>query len=162
MSRALVLVVRRLLPGLACRMSCWPRRRGFMTSGMPRTWRRRDFILWMAPGSCGGFGADDRLARLVAHHSCAVYEARVRGLERELVEEFESEQSVTADALVFCDLTTAPDGRLVAFGDRMDEIEQRYGPDHDVTQALHLARPDLTSCCQRTLARLADQSVSPM
>jgi putative nucleotidyltransferase with HDIG domain len=107
-------------------------------------------------------GADDRLARLVAHHSCAVYEARVRGLERELTGEFEAEQSVTADALVFCDLTTAPDGRLVAFEDRMDEIEQRYGPDHDVTRALRLARPDLTSCCQRTLARLADQSVSPM
>lgn len=107
-------------------------------------------------------GVDDRLARLVAHHSCAVYEAQVRGLERELVEEFEAEQSVTADALVFCDMTTAPDGRLVEFEDRMDEIEQRYGPGHAVTRALRLARPDLTSCCQRTLARLADQSVRPM
>jgi HD superfamily phosphodiesterase len=43
-------------------------------------------------------GAGDRLARLVAHHSCAVYEARVRGLDRELLGEFEPEESVTADA----------------------------------------------------------------
>jgi HD superfamily phosphodiesterase len=32
-------------------------------------------------------GAGDCLARLVAHHSCAVYEARVRGLDRELLGE---------------------------------------------------------------------------
>jgi predicted hydrolase (HD superfamily) len=107
-------------------------------------------------------GAGDRLARLVAHHSCAVYEARVRGLDRELLGEFEPEESVTADALVFCDLTTAPDGSRVAFADRMDEIEQRYGPEHVVTRALHLSRPDLTACCQRTLARLDGQRVSPM
>jgi len=107
-------------------------------------------------------GADDRLARLVAHHSCAVYEARVRGLERELVDEFEAERSMTADALVFCDLTTAPDGRRVAFADRMDEIGQRYGPDHVVTRALRLARPDLTACCQRTVARLEGQPGRPM
>src|SRR5215813_14495968 len=55
-------------------------------------------------------GADDRVARLVAHHSCAVYEARVRGLEQDLLAEFEPEESVTYDALVFCDMTTGPDG----------------------------------------------------
>jgi putative nucleotidyltransferase with HDIG domain len=33
-------------------------------------------------------GADDRLVCLVAHHSCAVYEARVRGLEGVLLAEF--------------------------------------------------------------------------
>jgi HD superfamily phosphodiesterase len=107
-------------------------------------------------------GAGDRLVRLVAHHSCAVYEARVRGLERELLDEFEPEESVTADALVFCDLTTAPDGRRVAFEDRMDEIEQRYGSDHVVSRALRLSRPDLTACCQRTVARLDGQQTRPM
>ena len=50
-------------------------------------------------------GASDRVARLVAHHSCAVYEAKVRGLERELLREFELEESITYDALVFCDMT---------------------------------------------------------
>ena len=106
-------------------------------------------------------GADERLACLVAHHSCAVYEARVRGLEHELVTEFQCEESVTADALVYCDMTTTPDGEPVGFKDRMAEIEQRYGPDHAVTRALHLARPDLTACCERTLARLDGRADQP-
>jgi hypothetical protein len=101
-------------------------------------------------------GAEDRLACLVAHHSCAVYEARVRGLEAELLAEFEPEESATYDALVFCDMTTGPAGERVMFGDRMDEIGRRYGADHEVTRALELARADLTSCCERTLALLAD------
>jgi len=52
-------------------------------------------------------GADDRVARLVAHHSCAVYEARVRGLEQDLLAEFEPEESITYDAVVFCDRSSA-------------------------------------------------------
>src|SRR5712692_11421958 len=40
-------------------------------------------------------GPGGRLARLVAHHSCAVYEARVRGLADALMAEFEPEDSPT-------------------------------------------------------------------
>lgn len=50
-------------------------------------------------------GADSRLVSLVAHHSCAVHEARVRGLDAVLLAEFEREDSPTYDALVFCDQT---------------------------------------------------------
>jgi hypothetical protein len=59
---------------------------------------------------CAIKGADVRLASLVAHHSCAVHEARVRRLEEVLLAEFEWDDSLTYDALVFCDLTTGPDG----------------------------------------------------
>ena len=52
-------------------------------------------------------GAGDRVARLVAYHSCAVYEARVRGLEQDLLAEFEPEESITYDAVVFCDRSSA-------------------------------------------------------
>jgi hypothetical protein len=107
-------------------------------------------------------GVDDRLARLVAHHSCAVYEARVRGLERELLAEFGREESPTADALVYCDMTTGPVGESVGFIERMDEIEQRYGPGHEVTRALQLSRPDLTLCCRRTLKRMEGPAAHPM
>jgi predicted hydrolase (HD superfamily) len=107
-------------------------------------------------------GTDDRVVRLVAHHSCAVYEARVRGFERELLAEFELEQSVTYDALVFCDMTTGLAGEPVEFADRMEEIERRYGPGHEVTRALGLSRPDLTACCERTVARLAVRADHPM
>jgi hypothetical protein len=100
-------------------------------------------------------GAGVRLASLVAHHSCAIYEARVRGLDGVLLAEFEREDSATYDALVFSDLTTGPDGELLTYQARMDEIEQRYGEAHEVTQALELARADLASCCERTLTLTA-------
>jgi hypothetical protein len=105
-------------------------------------------------------GAGLRLASLVAHHSCAVHEARVRGLEEVLLAEFEREDSPTYDALVFCDLTTGPDGEPLTYQARMDEIEQRYGPAHEVTWALELARADLAGCCERTLVLVAAAQVS--
>ena len=99
---------------------------------------------------------------LVAHHSCAVYEARVRGLEQELLREFEPEESVTYDALVFCDMTTSPSGAPVTFPDRMEEVTHRYGPDHQVTKALYLARHYLTMRCERILALLAEPADQPI
>ncbi len=99
-------------------------------------------------------GPGGRLARLVAHHSCAVYEAEVRGLRETLLSEFEPEDSATYDALVFCDLTTGPTGESLSFDERISDIYERYGPDHEVTHALGLSRPALESCCARTLARL--------
>lgn len=98
----------------------------------------------------------------MAHHSCAVHEARVRGLGRELLAEFHREDSVTYDALVYCDMTTGPGGETVSFADRMDEIERRHGPDHEVTCALELGREDLTRCCCRTLKRLNGTDAHPM
>ena len=107
-----------------------------------------------------GEGAVSRLASLVAHHSCAVYEARVRGLDGVLLAEFEREESPTYDALVFCDLTAGPAGEPLTYRARMDEIQERYGPGHEVTRAVELARGDLTGCCERTLARLGEARVS--
>jgi hypothetical protein len=40
--------------------------------------------------------------------------------------------------------------------ERMKEIMDRYGPDHEVSRALELSEVDLSACCERTLARLAD------
>jgi putative nucleotidyltransferase with HDIG domain len=53
-------------------------------------------------------GCPDRIAALVAHHSCALFEAEERGLARWLTAEFAQEQSPTADALWFADMTTGP------------------------------------------------------
>ncbi|HYB17520.1 MAG TPA: HD domain-containing protein [Streptosporangiaceae bacterium] len=90
-------------------------------------------------------GADDRLACLVAHHSCAVYEARVRGLADVLLAEFPPEDSATYDALVFSDMTTGPHGQHVTYTERIKEIRERYGPDHEVSRALELSEPDLSA-----------------
>jgi hypothetical protein len=99
-------------------------------------------------------GPGGRLSRLVAHHSCAIFEAQIRGFLDVLVDEFEPEESATYDALVFCDITTGPTGEVVSFGDRISEIYERYGKGHEVTRALQLSNSSLASCHDRTLMRL--------
>lgn len=54
---------------------------------------------------------DDRVVRLVANHSFALLEAEERGLRAELVGEFPLlGDPLLVDALVYCDMTTTPDG----------------------------------------------------
>jgi hypothetical protein len=74
-----------------------------------------------------------RLVGLVAHHSCAVLEAELRGMSAELAE-FDDEPGTIRDALWYCDITTSPDGEPAAATERIAEIERRYGPDHLVTR----------------------------
>src|SRR6266851_2340757 len=112
-----------------------------------------DGARWIRNSGPGG-----RLARLVAYHSCAIYEARVRGLADSLIAEFDPEESATYDALVFCDMTTGPTGKTVLFEDRISEIRERHGPDHEVARALSLSYSSLAACCERTITRLADAS----
>ncbi len=107
-------------------------------------------------------GPYERLARLVAHHSCAIYEAQVRGLADSLIAEFELEESATYDALVFCDMTTGPTGATVSFDERLAEIYERYGPDHQVSLALNSSRHCLTVCCERTIARMKQSPAQPI
>lgn len=106
--------------------------------------------------------AEERLARLVAHHSCAMFEARVRGLDGTLLAEFQPDESEVYDALVFCDLTTGPTGESASFDDRVNEIRSRYGPDHEVTVALESSHSSLAGCCKRTLARMRDVPSHPI
>lgn len=100
-------------------------------------------------------GAPDRLARLVAHHTCSRLEAELRGLADELNAEFPCENSATADALWYCDLTTGPDGERLSVPDRLAEIETRYGPDDLVTEFIGKARPELLAVAARVEARLS-------
>ena len=57
-------------------------------------------------------GYDERVTNLVAHHSCAPVEAELRGLSGVLAD-FDREDGLAADCLIFCDMTTRPDGGLV-------------------------------------------------
>jgi hypothetical protein len=100
-------------------------------------------------------GVPGRLSGLVAHHSCALLEANLRGLADHLEPEFPREESATADALWYADLTTGPDGQRFAVEERLDEIEARYGPGDLVTQFIQCARPDMVAAVRRTEARLA-------
>lgn len=100
-------------------------------------------------------GFDTRVTQLVAHHSCALVEADERGLRGELTLEFRREESPTADALWYCDMTTGPDGQDFEVHDRLDEIRSRYGPRHVVTRFIERARPEIIAAVRRTEERLA-------
>jgi putative nucleotidyltransferase with HDIG domain len=98
--------------------------------------------------------APARLVHLVAHHSCAIREARLRGLEGQL-SRFHDEGGPVRDALWLCDLTTTPDGEPTDFRSRVSEIVERYGPESVVTEFIESAEPDLAGAISRTEERFA-------
>jgi hypothetical protein len=99
-------------------------------------------------------GIEERIFRLVAHHSWAVHEARVRGFEESFLAEFATPPQDYADALCYCDMTNGPGGEPVAAGDRLDEIKARYGAGHTVTQFVDLAREDILASVARVGTKL--------
>jgi HD domain len=96
----------------------------------------------------------DRLARLVAHHTGARFEARLRGFGAAIAG-FEHEQPPTDDALTYSDLTTSPTGARVSVEQRLAEIERRYGDGQAVSVAMRPAAPSLLEAVRRTEVRLA-------
>jgi HD domain len=101
----------------------------------------------------------ERLARLVAHHSEARFEIRLRGFATELAA-YEREQSWVSDALTYCDLTTGPTGLPMTFEDRIAEVEQRYG-EGEIVDALRQATPYLRGAIARTENRLRHRKWQP-
>ncbi|MFJ2087612.1 HD domain-containing protein [Micromonospora vinacea] len=102
-------------------------------------------------------GFSPRIAGLVAYHSCAAYEAEERGLGDALAAEFPKEESPTADALWFADMTTGPDGQDFTAKERLAEIRERYGPEDLVTHFWREAEPALMDAIRRTQDRILAQ-----
>ncbi|MBE3206514.1 MULTISPECIES: HD domain-containing protein [Parafrankia] len=98
--------------------------------------------------------APKRLCALVAHHSCARYEAEERGLTAEL-SAWELEVSPVMDALCAADMTTGPQGQRFTFDERIAEILSRYGDGSIVHRSVTRAWPELQATVERTTARLA-------
>ncbi len=94
-------------------------------------------------------GVDEQVVSLVAYHSCAQIEADVRGLRSELASEFVPADSSLTDALLYCDMTTGPDGDYVRPADRLVEIRGRYGPDHEVTRFVERAASEILTTAGR-------------
>jgi putative nucleotidyltransferase with HDIG domain len=94
-----------------------------------------------------------RLVNLVAHHSCAVLEAELRGVSSNLLE-FDEEKTPLQDALWWADMTTTPDGRQTTIGERVQEIQKRYGREDTVSRFIRSAWPELKSAVDRTEARM--------
>ncbi|MCX5342677.1 HD domain-containing protein [Streptomyces atratus] len=103
-------------------------------------------------------GADERLVRLVANHSFALLEAEERGLREELASEFPLlEEPLLVDALVYCDMTTTPDGGRTTVEERVAEILGRYGDDSLVGRFIRRAAPEIFGTVGRVEAALAAQ-----
>ena len=106
--------------------------------------------------------ADPLVCRLVAHHSCAVFEAAERGLAADLLREFTPAPRDLGDALIYCDMTTGPQGQPMTAERRLAEIRYRYGPDHVVSRALARSAPELAASVARVARKLADCSAAPL
>jgi HD domain len=102
----------------------------------------------------------ERLARLVAHHSEARFEAQLRGLDHEL-EGFPREPSAVADALTYCDMTVGSAGEPMTLHERTLDIAQRYGEEHAATRSLAWSMPYLSLSLARTERRLRLRGVTP-
>ena len=83
--------------------------------------------------------ADDLVCRLVAHHSCALIEARNRGLSDELTNEFPPVGGLLSDAITYADMTTSPVGEPVEVEQRLTEILARYGERDLVSESIQEA-----------------------
>ena len=102
-------------------------------------------------------GADDRLVRLVANHSCALLEAEERGLRAALEAEFPPLRARRLmDALLWCDMTTASDGDQATADLRIAEIVSRYGEDSVVGRFIRRASPEIFAAVARVEKARAD------
>ncbi|MFE4609139.1 HD domain-containing protein [Streptomyces niveus] len=102
--------------------------------------------------------ADERLVRLVANHSMALLEAEERGLHSALEAEFPLlDNHRLVDALVYCDMTTTPDGERTSVEGRLAEIRDRYGAASLVGRFIRRAEPDILAAVGRGESALAAQ-----
>lgn len=100
--------------------------------------------------------ADDTLCRLVAHHSCAVNEARNRDLLDALTAEFNEERPELVEALTYCDMTTSPDGRHLDVTERLAEIHSRYGPEDLVSRSIATSTPCILAAVRAVESALSE------
>ncbi|MEU6848374.1 HD domain-containing protein [Actinacidiphila alni] len=103
-------------------------------------------------------GVDERVTRLVANHSFALLEAEERGLREVLEAEFPLlKDQLLVDALVYCDMTTTPDGELTSARERVAEIVGRYGADSLVGRFIRRAEPEIYAAVARVEAAAGAQ-----
>lgn len=104
-------------------------------------------------------GYDRRVAALVAHHSAASVEARLREIDG--IERFDDEATAIRDALWYCDAVCGPTGEPTTPDQRWDDVRRRYGPGHVVSRSLDQAEPRLRAAVDRTRARITAAGLAP-
>jgi hypothetical protein len=99
------------------------------------------------------------VCRLVAWHTRARTEARLRGLEAPLLAEFPSPPAAAQAVLTWADLTSSPTGKECSPAIRISDILRRYSPDSLVHQATLANEAELVEDAQSVddlVASLAD------
>jgi hypothetical protein len=99
-------------------------------------------------------GWDGRVVNLVAHHSCARVKAEQLGLGA-AISEFDTGPPELTDFLIFCDMTTSPDGVPVTADERLAEKLQRYGPESIEARSADASQHELQAATLRVANRLA-------
>lgn len=86
------------------------------------------------------------------------WEAEERALREVLEAEFPLlDEPLLVDALVYCDMTTTPDGHQTTVEARVAEIVGRYGADSLVGRFIRRATPEIFAAVERVEAVLAGQ-----
>ena len=83
------------------------------------------------------------ICRLVAWHTESFAEARLYGLDAELIAEFDPPPRLAAAALAWADLTSSPSGELWDAEQRLAEILDRYSAGSLVHEATRSSLPAL-------------------
>jgi hypothetical protein len=98
------------------------------------------------------------LCTLVANHTCAIIEARERGLEGSLSREFpigEEPEPLLVAAITHCDLSVGPTGDPTTAEARLSEILTRYPVGDVVHRSIDSARAELLRQDRLVLGQLA-------
>jgi putative nucleotidyltransferase with HDIG domain len=104
-------------------------------------------------------GFPDRVVDLVAFHSGAEFEARELGLEAQLAA-FADERTLVRDLLWYADMTVGPDGQRLTFSARMEDVRERYPPDHYIARALEVGMRERELAVIRAEAWISDLGLS--
>jgi hypothetical protein len=78
-----------------------------------------------------------------------------------LFREFRPAARGLSDALVYCDMTTGPQGQPMTVEERFAEIRARYGSDHVVTRALARSAPELAAAADRVDDKITGRIPAP-
>lgn len=97
-----------------------------------------DGARFLAKSGCGV-----EIVGLVAFHSGARVEARMRGLLDALLAEFAEPDPEALALLTYCDMTTSPKGQVMTVDERLAEIMERYAPNDVVYRSIKNAEPEL-------------------
>ncbi|MCU7730081.1 hypothetical protein ODJ79_40740 [Actinoplanes sp. KI2] len=86
--------------------------------------------------------------------------AQVRGLADRLAP-FPREETPVADALTYADQTVGPNGRVMDFEQRLEDMLRRHGPDSPNAKAQRQRTPRLRAAVRRVERRLDDTADPP-